>query len=148
MTTEANQSGTRGHKITTSHKLSSRARVFTRVAAPRLTPDGSIVPAITTLLHYYTITPPRVALGHILHSALVEELEDTPPLWPPINTFYSFILMMTELFSINPDIHHLAPPAAGTRAPCHNTAAVFHFLKYLLTNQVWTLHVILLSTSR
>ena len=54
MTTEANQSGTRGHKITTSHRLSSRARVFTRVAAPRLTPDGSIVPAITTLLHYYT----------------------------------------------------------------------------------------------
>ena len=56
--------------------------------------------------------------------------------------------MMTELFSINPDIHHLPPPAAGTRAPCHNPAAVFHFLKYLLTNQVWTLHVILLSTSR
>ena len=149
MTTEANQSGTRGHKITTSHKLSSRARVFTRVAAPRLTPDGSIVPVTGPLLHYYTITPPRVTLEtHILHSALVEELEDTPPLWPPINTFYSFILMMTELFSINPDIHHMAPLAAGTRAPCHNTAAVFHFLKYLLTNQVWTLHVILLSTSR
>ena len=85
---------------------------------------------------------------YILHSPLVEELEDTPPLWPPINTFYSFILMMTELFSINPDIHHLPPPAAGTRAPWHNPAAVFHFLKYLLTNHVWTLHVILLSTSR
>ena len=63
MTTEANQSGTRGHKITTSHRLSSRARVFTRVAAPRLTPDGSIVPVTGPLLHYYTITPPRVTVG-------------------------------------------------------------------------------------
>ena len=62
MTTEANQSGTRGHKITTSHRLSSRARVFTRVAAPRLTPDGSIVPVTGPLLHYYTITPPRVTV--------------------------------------------------------------------------------------
>ena len=52
VTTEANQSGTRGHKITTSHRLSSRARVFTRVAAPRLTPDGSIVPVTGPLLHY------------------------------------------------------------------------------------------------
>ena len=64
MTTEANQSGTRGHKITTSHKLSSRARVLlTRVPAPRPTPDGSIVPVTEPLLHYYTITPPRVTLG-------------------------------------------------------------------------------------